>query len=136
MKFSRKTQYGLRAMVYLAEIYKDKKRFCSLKEIYENENISLSYLENILSRLEKKELICSKKGSMGGYCLNHSPKKITIKDIVYALEGSTNITNCVYGGDKCSKFKTCKAFSVWGKIQKSLDATLDSITLISLIKQK
>jgi len=132
MKFSKKTQYGLRAMVHLAKAYKNKKRFCSLKEISEKENISFSYLEKILLRLEKKGLICSKKGATGGYRLNHFPKKITIKDIVYSLEGSTIVIDCIYRKEKCPKIKTCKAFNVWSKVQRSLDDTLDSITLFSL----
>jgi len=134
MKFSKKTQYGLRAMVYLTRAYKDKKRFCSLKEISENEDISFSYLEKILLILEKKKLIRSKKGSTGGYRLNYFPKKITIGDIVRSLESST-IIDCLCRGEKCSKIKTCKAFSVWGKVQKALDGTLNSITLFSLIKK-
>ena len=133
MKFSKKTQYGLRAMVHLAKAHKDKERFCSLREISKKENISFSYLEKILLRLEKKELICSKKGSAGGYRLNRSPKKMTVKDIVYSLEGSTIIIDCIYKEEKCLNIKTCKAFSVWNKVQKSLDETLDSITLFSLI---
>jgi len=90
-------------------------------------------LEKILLTLEKKKLIQSKKGSTGGYRLNYLPKKITIGDIVRALEGST-IVDCINHGKKCLKIKTCKAFSVWRNIQKSLDDTLDSITLFSLIK--
>ena len=135
MKFSKKTQYGLRAMVYLTEAYENKKSICSLKEISENENISFSYLEKILLKLEKQKLINSKRGSMGGYYLNRSPKKITVKDVVYALEGSSNIVNCFYEGEMCPKFKTCKTFTVWDKVQKSLDVVLDSITLISLINK-
>ena len=135
MKFSRKTQYGLRAMVYLARAYKDKKRFCSLKEISEKEDISFSYLEKILLMLEKKGLIRSKKGFAGGYRLDRHSKKITVGDIVHSLESSTNIANCLYNGKKCLKIKTCEAFSVWTKVQKSLDNTLSSITLFSLIKK-
>ena len=134
MKFSKKTQYGLRAMVYLSRAYKDKKRFCSLKEISEKEDISFSYLEKILLTLEKKKLIQSKKGPTGGYRLNHPLKKITIGDIVRYLEGSS-IDDCIFRGEKCSKIKTCEAFSVWRNVQKSLDETLNSITLFSLINK-
>lgn len=135
MKFSKKTQYGLRAMVYLAKAYKNEKRFCPLKEISEKEDISFSYLEKILSRLEKQKLISSKKGSAGGYRLNQSPRKLTIGRIVYSLEGSTRIVDCSYKGEECSKIRECEAFKVWDKLQKSLDDTLNSITLFSLIKK-
>ena len=134
MKFSKKTQYGLRAMVYLSRAYKDKKRFCSLKEISEKEDISFSYLEKILLTLEKKKLIQSKKGPTGGYRLNYPVKKITIGDIVRSLESSA-IVDCACKGKECSKIKTCKAFGVWRNIQKSLDDKLNSITLFSLIKK-
>ena len=85
--------------------------------------------------MEKDGLISSRKGSMGGYRLNHSPQKITVGSIVYSLEGSTNITDCAHNGTKCLKTKTCEVFSIWTKVQKSLDDTLNSITLFSLIKK-
>ena len=122
-------------MVYLARAYKNKERLCSLKEISEKEDISFSYLEKILLRLENKELIFSKKGFKGGYRLNCLPKKITVGDIVYSLESSTNVVDCIHRGRMCSKIKTCESFNVWGKIQKSLDGALNSITLFSLIKK-
>jgi len=134
MKFSKKSQYGLVAMIYLAEAFKDKGRFCSLREISNARNISFSYLEKILLVLEENNLIESKKGVKGGYRLNNHPQEIKIGDIVNALEGTTNIISCING--KCSKMDTCKAVDVWKKVQKVLDKTLNSITLNSLIKNE
>ena len=80
MKVSKRTQYGLRAMVYLATAFGKKGKICSLKEISEKENISFDYLEKIISRLEKKGLVRAKRGVRGGYFLGRSPKKIKIGD--------------------------------------------------------
>jgi len=60
MKISKKSQYGLRAMVYLAKNFGKKKRL-SLKEISEKENIPFDFLEKIMSQLEKVKLVLSSK---------------------------------------------------------------------------
>lgn len=135
MKFSKKSQYGLKAMFYLAKAYDDEKRFCSLKEISGNEKISFSYLEKILSKLEKGKLLRSKKGFTGGYRLYNHPKNVNVGDIIRCLEGSINVDNCYNHGKRCPKTKTCEAFSVWRKVKRSLEDTLNSMTLLVLIKK-
>jgi len=131
MKISTRSQYGLRAMVYLA---KCKKRICSLKEISEKEGISFDYLEKIISKLEKAKFLKSKKGVQGGYFLGRSPSKIKAGDIVRILEGKTILVKCLPGGCFCPREKKCLTKSFWGKIQKTLDSALNSITLADLIK--
>jgi len=132
-RISTKSQYGLRAMIYLA---KCKCKICSLKEISKKEGISFDYLEKILSRLEKAGLIRSKKGSQGGYFLSKKPARIRIGEIIRALEGEKGLVMCtVKHGKNCPLERKCLARSFWFKIQKSLDSVLDSITLFDLIKK-
>ena len=66
MKISKRSQYGLRAMVYLASVFKQKKKIRPLKEISQKENISFDYLEKIVAQLEKKGLVGAKRGVGGG----------------------------------------------------------------------
>lgn len=128
IKISKKSQYGLRAMVCLAKYSKDKK-LCSVKTISEKEGIPFDFLEKIISKLEKSGLVFAKKGIQGGYFLKKSPKNISVSNIVSALEGKDPLVNCLL----CGKSKRCAAKNVWGKIQNSLDKTLRAIKLSQII---
>jgi len=129
MKASKKSQYGLRAMVYLAK-HSSEGNVCSLKEISKKEKIPFDYLEKIISELSRASLVKAKKGVQGGYFLAKEPKKITAGEIVRVLE-STVPVSC-FG---CQMARICSTKSVWSEVQESLDSTLDSITLEDLIKK-
>lgn len=127
MQISKKSQYGLRAMVCLAK--KNRKEFFSLKDISEKEGIPFDFLEKIMSKLEKIKLVRAKKGIQGGYILAKNPEKITAKDIVAALENTTAV-DCSF----CGKSKKCLTKNVWRKIDAVISKTLQSITLAELIR--
>ncbi len=131
MKISKKSQYGLRAMVCLAN---EGPEFCSLRIISEKEKIPFSYLEKIFSKLEKNGLIDSRKGVQGGYILSRSAKKIGVGEIMRALEEELILVECIGYKGVCSKEKSCKTIGLWKKLQGSLEKTIDSITLYDLIK--
>jgi len=137
MKISKRSQYGLRAMVYLAAAFRKKNKVCSLREISEKEKISFDYLEKIISRLEKKGLVGSKRGVQGGYFLLRSPGKIKTGEIIRVLEGTMAPVRCIAKEKKqrynCPYRKNCRTINVWQKIQDSLNTTLNSITLADLI---
>lgn len=140
MRISKRTQYGLRAMVYLATVFERKNNICSLKEISEKESISFDYLEKIISRLEKKGLVGSKRGVQGGYFLIRSPKKTRIGEIIKVLEGTMAPVRCIAKErDKrynCPRKRICKTLNVWKKVQDNLTSTLNSITLADLINKQ
>ena len=129
IKISKKTQYGLRAMVLLAKNYKSK-RICSTKLISEKEGVPFDFLEKIILQMEKSGLVKSKKGVQGGYILSRSPVKITAKDIVSILEGKESTVDCTF----CGRSKKCLTRNVWRKIDLAIDKTLKSITLADLIR--
>jgi len=130
MKISKKSQYGLRAMVYLAKNSSENK-VCPLKEISEKEKIPFDYLEKIIAELELAGLVLAKKGVQGGYFLAKKPKEITTGEIVRVLE-STVPVSCL----GCQMARICATKDVWEKVQDSVDSTLDSMTLADLIKKK
>ena len=126
-------------MVCLAQAFEKENRICSLKEISRKENVSFDYLEKIISKLEKKNVVESKRGAKGGYFLKKSPKKIKVGEIIEALEETMAPVKCVAKerGQRydCPRKKICKTINVWQKIQDALISTLDSITLADLIKK-
>ena len=136
MRVSKKSQYGLRAMVYLASVFGKKDNIRSLKEISQKENISFDYLEKIISQLEKKGLVRSKRGIRGGYSLKRSPQKISVGEIIGTLESTMFPVKCLAKEKRynCPRKKTCKTVNVWRKVQEVLNSTLNSITLADLLK--
>jgi len=138
MRISKKTQYGLRAMVYLASVF-DKGEVCCLREISKKENISFDYLEKIVSQLEKNKLVKSKRGIKGGYFLIRSPKKIKVLEIINVLEKTMAPVQCIALEKEkkyhCPRKKICKTIIVWKKIQESLTSALGSITLADLMNK-
>ena len=136
MKISTKSQYGLRAMVYLTKVFRKDKVF-SLREIAKKEGISFDYLEKIISKLEKANLVKSKKGVQGGYFLAKSPSEIKLGEIIRALEGEISLVKCIAEKEKyyCPRAKKCLTKNFWKKIQNSLNSVLNSLTLADLIKK-
>jgi Rrf2 family protein len=130
MKISKKAQYGLRAMVYLAK-NSSKDNPHSLKEVSKKEEIPFDFLEKIIMELQGAGLTKAKKGVTGGYFLARSPKKITAGEIVRALEDTVPVS-CA----GCQMIRNCSTKNVWEKVQNSVDSTLNSTTLADLIKKK
>lgn len=127
MKISKRTEYGLRAMVFLAK-NKNSKAF-SIREISNIEKVPYEFLAKIFNDLEKAKLIKAKRGANGGYYLAKPANKITAGNIVEALDGKITQVNCFL----CNKAKKCASKNVWDKVGVSLYKTLYSITLKSLI---
>lgn len=131
IKISAKSQYGLRAALYLAKF---SGKISSMREISKNEGIPFDYLEKIISALEKGGVVGSKKGVRGGYFLASSPNKIKIGKIIRALEGEIGLVKCVsQKGAFCPKEKKCQSKNFWKRLQNCINYALDSITLADLI---
>ena len=138
MKLSTKSTYGLRAMVNIALEY--KRGAVSIKEISKKEGISSVYLEQLLNKLRRENLVKSVRGPMGGYMLSRSPAKITVRDIVETLEGNISPVDCASGRESwkalCGKSKNCVAKIVWGKLAKAINDCLESVTLANLCSKR
>lgn len=90
---SRKTKYGIKALIYIAK--QDNLMPVLISEISERENISKKFLETILLDLKKIGLLGSKKGKGGGYYLLKSPKDISVATIIRFLDGPIAMLPCV-----------------------------------------
>ncbi len=142
MKISKKAEYGLRAMLYLAKTQpafakatvgkKDKKiKTIPLREIAKKEKIPFDFLEKIMGNLEKAGLIKAKKGAQGGYFLAKPANEITPGDIVMVLEENMTQTHCL----GCPMAGCCTSEDVWSEVQQSLDSSLNAVSLADLIKK-
>ena len=133
MKISTKGRYGIKAMLELALVY--EKELISVRTISKKHNISELYLEQIFSVLRKAQLVKSIRGAKGGYSLARLPKDITIKNIMDALEGPLNISDCIKEDANCDNLDRCATRVLWVKIRDSIDEIFSSVTLQDIINE-
>ena len=107
----------------------------SLKEIAKNQGLSLSYLEQLFSTLKKERLVISQRGAKGGYKLAKPPQKISVGDIIRAVEGPIEFSECVGGAEnyECNKSSMCVTKDVWQEVNDSVNSVIDNITLQDLL---
>ena len=114
--FSKKCEYGLRAVLYLSA--KGKGVVVSADEISKKLRIPREFISKILQNLTKFKLIKSRKGNMGGFSLAKEPSKIRLLDIVKAIDGLKVFESCVLGFPKCSPGNPCPVHNKWGKLRE------------------
>lgn len=133
MKISTKGRYGLRIMTDLAVNGNDG--CVSLKDIAEREHLSEKYLEQIIGKLTKTELVESVRGAKGGYHLTRPAEKITVEDILKATEGSLAPVACAEDEGKCQNYCDCVTSFIWTEIYKATISVVSSITLKDLAER-
>lgn len=134
MKFSTKSTYGLRALIFVAN--QPAKDSVPLSAIAEAEKISLKYLEIIFAGLKKANLVKSTQGASGGYRLARSAQDISVFEIIKALEKNMNVFHCVdeQGKIYCSQACHCGVTLVLAKVQQAVNQSLKAIRLSDLVK--
>jgi Rrf2 family cysteine metabolism transcriptional repressor len=134
MKLSTKGRYGTRVLLDLA-IHRDA-GLVLLKDVAQRQDISLRYLEHIITPLVTAGIVRSTRGARGGVSLARSPEKINLLEVIRILEGSTAPVECVDSPDVCRRNKFCASRDVWAEVKLSIDRVLEAITLEDLIKRQ
>ncbi len=130
MKISTRGRYALRVMIDLA--INGKENYISLKDIANRQEISMKYLEQIVSILNKAGLVDTLRGNNGGYKLNRKPSEYRVGDILRVAEGDLTPVYCVH--EECSRKKNCKTYFFWKGLDQVISDYVDSKTLEDLIK--
>lgn len=135
MKLSKKSDYALRAMIYLSMNYKNGA--VQIKEISAKEKIPQKFLENILLTLRKSGILNSKIGLKGGYELARSPDLITLGEVIRALDGAIAPVDCVskISYKPCSEEVTCVIRGVMMDIRNAITDVLDTMTFADMCKR-
>ncbi|MDQ7823336.1 MAG: Rrf2 family transcriptional regulator [Candidatus Eremiobacteraeota bacterium] len=131
MKLSTRGRYGMRLMLELALHHGEGRLF--LKDIAARQEISEKYLWHLIMPLKTAGLISSTRGAKGGYVLARSPEDITLKDILYHLEGPITLVECVETPSVCSRSPRCAARDVWEAVSEKMADCLSSFTLKELV---
>jgi len=134
MKISTKGRYGLIAMVDLA-VYSSQGSI-SLNSIAERQQISEHYLEQLFSLLKKAGLVNSTRGAQGGYTIARGFEKITVGEILRALEGPLVLVDCLCDNsrEECERADYCITRKVWDRISSKINEVADSVTLQDLVE--
>jgi len=125
-------RYAVRATLALAN-HRDKA--LSIKAISEMENLSIKYLEQLFLKLRKSGLVRSVRGMHGGYFLARAPEKITLGDVIRAVQpNGVYVAPCTKRKGRCERQKKCQASEYWDNLQNLLDDFFNRVTLASIQK--
>lgn len=136
MKLSTKGRYGLRAMIDLG-LHSQDGEAVSIQSIAERQNISESYLEQLVRRLRTAGLVKSVRGAGGGYQLARPASEISVGDMLRALEGSIEAVTCIgnENSERCEQADICVTWTVWSRVNAAIEETVDHIMLEELIEE-
>ncbi len=135
IRLSTKGRYGTRLMLNLALHHNGGQKATILKNVSNEEEISIRYLEQIIIPLKINKLVKSIRGAGGGYILARDPADIKLSEILHALEGSCCLVECVEDDDYCERTPTCPTHGVWEEASSMLKNYFDSISLQDLVKR-
>lgn len=129
---STRGRYALRVMTDLAEQGSDQ--YIPLKEIAGRQEISLKYLESIMSTLSKTGLVEGAHGKGGGYRLCRKPEEYQIGEILCTTEGTMAPVACLENGAApCPRANNCRTLPMWTKLDMLMSDFFNSVTLADLM---
>ena len=133
MKLTTKGRYAVMAMADLAANQNGKP--VSLTDISLRQNISLSYLEQLFSKLKNQKLVKSVRGPTGGYILEKNPKEIRISNIISAVDEQVKTLNCKRESKKGCHGKTvkCITHNLWDELETHINIFFQEKNLGDLI---
>ena len=133
MKISTKGRYTLRLMLDLA-VNDTSGDYVTIKSVSERQDISIKYLEQLVTKLNKAGFVKSARGAHGGYKLTKEPKDYTVGMILDVVEGELAPVSCLEKDSKdCERANCCTTLKVWEKIQAAVSDVVENITLQDLV---
>ena len=132
MKLTTKGRYAIIAMIDIA--LRSNNTPVSLSEIAKRQEISLSYLEQLFSKLKSGSLVKSIRGPGGGYILDRDPSKITFFEIITSVDENMDQTQCG-GAMNCNNAKPCLTHYVWSELTDKIYNYMKGISLGDVINR-
>tara|TARA_B100000900_G_scaffold275562_1_gene235498 strand:- start:371 stop:805 length:435 start_codon:yes stop_codon:yes gene_type:complete len=129
VKLTTKSRYAINALAELLVYARNTP--VRLKDISEKQNIELNYLEQIFRKLRLAGIVKSTRGRNGGYVYASDPTKISIKQIMDAVEEDLDATNCA-GASSCFEGRQCSSHKLWDDLNHVVDNYLSKIFINDL----
>jgi len=133
VKLTTKGRYAVTAMLDLA--LNNDKGPVTLADIADRQGISLSYLEQLFSRLRKKQLVSSVRGPGGGYSLASEPSQVHIAEVITAVDEKVDAMRCG-GKGNCHNNERCLTHDLWQDLSNRIYDYLSGVTLQDLVERK
>lgn len=131
MKISTKGRYALRLMLDLAL---EENQMVKLKDVAKRQDISMKYLEQIISVLQKCGYVKSMRGPGGGYMLARKPGEYTVGMIIRQIEGSLAPVACLDDEvNTCERSGECVTLRLWQMLYDAINGVVDKVTLEDLV---
>ena len=135
MLLTTKGRYAVMAIVDIAQNSLSEPE--KISNIASRQNISISYLEQILNKLKNAQIVNSIKGPGGGYILKETPKNILISDIITAVAEPIRFTNCSNKKSSCSNNNVkCTTHPLWKGLEKQVNNYLSNISIADVCNGK
>jgi len=134
MKLSTKGRYATRALLDLA-LHQDEAPVL-LRDIARRQQISVQYLEHLVTPLIAGGVIWSTRGPKGGISLARPPEEIRLDKVIQLLEGSLAPVECVDNPGICTRSELCVTRDIWSQMKKVMDGVLKSTTLQDLAERQ
>ena len=132
MKISTKGRYALRMMLDIAQ--HDTGEPVRIKDISARQDISLKYLEQIVSVLVRANYLRSIRGPQGGYRLTKKPEEYVVGDILRLTEGSLSPVECLSTDrNECPRADSCVTLRIWKELDEAIRSVVDKYTLEDLL---
>jgi len=132
MKLTTKGRYAVTAMLDLA--LNENRGPITLADISKRQEISLSYLEQLFSKLRKNGLVDSARGPGGGYKISRDSNKIFVSEIIAAVDETVDATRCK-GKGNCKNDERCITHDLWCDLSEQIFIFLSEISLAKLVKK-
>jgi Rrf2 family protein len=135
LELSRKSDYALRAVIFLARL--SPERYGRVSEIAKARNIPQAFLAQILPLLANRGVVRSQQGAQGGYALARKPSEVTFLEVIEAVEGPLRLNKCTgEQHEDCSLQESCEMHAVWNRAQKQTVDFLHNVTMADMLKAR
>ncbi len=132
MQFTKAEEYGMLGILYLAE--QDRAHVTPLSEISEAQDIPEKFLAKIFQSLSKSGIVRSHRGVRGGFTLARDPAKLTIKEVLEAIQGPYHLMKCIKDTGICDKTTFCALRELLIIAEARLVSTFEEFSVASLLK--
>jgi Rrf2 family protein len=126
MQITRQADYALRTVLYLVRLGEEQR--ASTNQIAREQKIPTSFLAKIISQLSIAGILQTSRGARGGVSLTRSPEKITLLEVVEAIDGPIWLNDCVNDPSICMFGESCPLHRIWCKVQAELVQRLKNTT--------
>jgi len=133
MRLTTKGRFAVTAMMDLALRGEDGP--VALASIAERQSISLSYLEQLFGKLRRHKLVDSVRGPGGGYCIAKPLEKLSVADIIRAVDEQLDATQCG-GEENCHEAHRCMTHDLWSTLNSKMFEYLASVSMSDLVARE